>query len=402
MTYSFQDERIMTSNTSQPLGLHRIKFHGKGGEYFAIWLVNALLTIVTLGIYSAWATVRRRRYFYGNTELDGDRFDYHAQPLQILKGRLLVIGGIIVFYILLAVAPLLGLLALVALLALLPWVVIRSWRYNAIMSSYRGVRFNYVCRTGRAYWALLFCPLLLIIGLYVGLIIFLSIGSSFDSINAIGLTLLLAVPAFAAVNGIISALQHDLYVNNLFFGRTPFIAELKKSAFIKFALIGLLIFLPFMLAALVCMGSFMLSLYQMVLMGILTDETADLLVLENIGSLLLMMVVLLVGALIAGSYQIVAQRNYLFNQATLNGSIKLHSFMQTLPYMGLLITNTLITLFSLGFAAPVAEVRHARYLAECTAVEGDLALPDIAAHQETANSAVAEEAVQALDLGGSF
>ena len=113
------------------------------------------------------------------------------------------------------------------------------------MSSYRGVRFNYVCRTGRAYWALLFCPLLLIIGLYVALIILLSIGSGFGSINAISLmvvlTLMLAVPAFAAVNGIISALQHDLYVNNLFFGRTPFIAELKKSAFIKFALIGLLI-----------------------------------------------------------------------------------------------------------------------------------------------------------------
>lgn len=157
-----------------------------------------------------------------------------------------------------------------------------------------------------------------------------------------------------------------------------------------------------MLAALVCMGSFILSLYQMVLMGMLTDETADLLVLENIGSLLLMMVVLLIGALIAGSYQVVAQRNYLFNQATLNGNVKLRSSMQTLPYMGLLITNTLITLFSLGFAVPVAEVRHARYLAECTAVEGDLALLDIAAHQETANSAVAEEAVQALDLGGSF
>ena len=229
-----------------------------------------------------------------------------------------MIGGIIVFYILLAVTPLLGLLALLVLLALLPWIVIRSWRYNAIMSSYRGVRFNYVCRTGRAYWALLFCPLLLIIGLYVALIILLSIGSGFGSINAISLmvvlTLMLAVPAFAAVNGIISALQHDLYVNNLFFGRTPFIAELKKSAFIKFALIGLLIFLPFMLAALVCMGSFILSLYQMVLMGMLTDETADLLVLENIGSLLLMMVILLIGALISGSYQIVAQRNYLFNR----------------------------------------------------------------------------------------
>ena len=68
-------------------------------------------------------------------------------------------------------------------------------------------------------------------------------------------------------------------------------------------MIGLLIFLPFMLAALVCMGSFILSLYQMVLMGMLTDETADLLVLENIGSLLLMMVILLIGALISGSYR---------------------------------------------------------------------------------------------------
>lgn len=104
----------------------------------------------------------------------------------------------------------------------------------------------------------------------------------------------------------------------------------------------------------------------------------------------------------ASSYQVVAQRNYLFNQARLNGDIKLHSSMKTLPYMGLLITNTLITLFSLGLATPVAEVRHARYLAACTAVEGDLALLDITAHQESANSAVAEEALQALDLGGNF
>jgi len=396
----------MSDNNQHNDSLHQVRFHGKGGEYFAIWLVNALLTIVTLGIYSAWATVRRRRYFLGNTEINGDRFDYHARPIQILKGRLLVIAGIIVFYILAALMPKLALLFVLAFFALLPWVIVRSWRYNAIMSSYRGVRFNYVCRTGRAYWALLFCPLLLIIGLYVGLIILLGIGSGLGSINAIAfmlvLTLILAVPAFAAVNGIISALQHDLYVNNLFFGKTPFIAELKKSAFIKFALVGLLIFLPFMLVALVCIGSFFFTLYKMVLMGMLTNEAIDVLVLDNISSLLLMMVVLLIGALVASSYQVVAQRNYLFNQARLNGDIKLHSSMKTMPYMGLLITNTLITLFSLGLAAPVAEVRHARYLAACTAVEGDLALLNITAHQETANSAVAEEAVQALDLGGSF
>ncbi|WP_038928812.1 DUF898 family protein, partial [Yersinia pestis] len=85
----------MADNASQNKSLHRVAFKGEGGEYFSIWLVNLLLTIITLGVYSAWATVRRRRYFYGNTELNGDRFDYHAEPIEILKGRLMVIGGVI-------------------------------------------------------------------------------------------------------------------------------------------------------------------------------------------------------------------------------------------------------------------------------------------------------------------
>ena len=41
-----------------------VKFHGKAGEFFSIWIVNLLLTIVTRGSYSAWAKVRTNRYFY--------------------------------------------------------------------------------------------------------------------------------------------------------------------------------------------------------------------------------------------------------------------------------------------------------------------------------------------------
>src|SRR3954471_6399831 len=48
---------------------HPFIFSGKGGEYFKIWIVNILLSIVTLGIYSAWAKVRNKQYFYGNTQL---------------------------------------------------------------------------------------------------------------------------------------------------------------------------------------------------------------------------------------------------------------------------------------------------------------------------------------------
>ena len=55
-------------------GFHRVTFTGKASEYFGIWIVNVLLTILTLGIYSAWAKVRRNRYFYGNSFIDGHSF----------------------------------------------------------------------------------------------------------------------------------------------------------------------------------------------------------------------------------------------------------------------------------------------------------------------------------------
>lgn len=389
----------MTINTSENSAQHRVQFHGKAGEYFAIWLVNGLLTIITLGIYSAWATVRRRRYFYGNTEINGDRFDYHAQPIQILKGRLLVIAGIVLFYIVLAMSPTLGTILALAFAALIPIIVIRNWRYDAIMSSYRGIRFNYHCQTGRAYWVLLLCPILLLLAFYAVLAVAMFIGMRSDSPIIITLIVLaLVVPGFAAVNGIMKMMQLDFYVNNLFFGKTAFKAELTKAAFIKFALISLLIFVPFLIAALSFMGSFIFTLYQIIMMGADSDTIAMML-LSNVFNMVMMFVVALLGVLVSSSYLVVAQRNYLFNQTSLNGGVKLHSSMQTLSYMGLLITNSLITIFSLGWAAPVAEIRHARYIANATAVEGDLALLHVQAHQDTANSALAEEAVQALDLG---
>jgi hypothetical protein len=51
------------------------EFGGSGLEYFKIWLVNGILTILTLGIYSAWAKVRRKKYIYGSVRLKGAGFE---------------------------------------------------------------------------------------------------------------------------------------------------------------------------------------------------------------------------------------------------------------------------------------------------------------------------------------
>lgn len=393
----------MSDNKKIDESYHPVRFHGKGGEYFAIWLVNALLTIITLGIYSAWATVRRRRYFLGNTEINGDRFDYHAKPMQILKGRLLVVAGIIAFYILAALMPQLALLFVLAFLALLPWVIIRSWRYNAIMTSFRGVRFNYHCKVGRAYWTMYLCPILLMVALYLPIAIIVMVAMQAGSISVMMLALLIVVVGLilgvAAVQGIISAMQHDLYVNNMFFGNAPFQATLKKKAFIKYSLLGLLMFVPFLIASFWLMGSFIVTLYQIAMLGNISADTTNAIMMSYFFNFFMSMVILFIGALVVASYQVVAIRNYVFNQTKIDGHVQLHSSMKTLSYLGLLFTNSLIVICSLGLATPVAHVRYARYIANSTAVEGDLSLLNVQAHHDTANTAVAEEVAQAFDLG---
>ena len=100
------------------------EFRGSAREWFGIWIVNLLLSIVTLGIYSAWAKVRTKRYFNGNTKLAGHSFDYHANPVAILKGRIIVVVVLVVLNLLSQINPLLAIGVLVFYAIALPWVIV--------------------------------------------------------------------------------------------------------------------------------------------------------------------------------------------------------------------------------------------------------------------------------------
>ena len=134
-----------TRNTAQPF-----EFTGSGSEYFKIWIVNVLLTIITIGIYSAWAKVRRLRYFYNNTRLAGSSFDFHGSPIAILKGRLIA-----VLLIALINVPYVGIVVLLLYFGALPWLLYRSIRFHLANTSYRNVRFAFVGDAAGAYKALL-------------------------------------------------------------------------------------------------------------------------------------------------------------------------------------------------------------------------------------------------------
>lgn len=125
-------------------------FSGSGAEYFRIWIVNLLLTIVTLGVYSAWAKVRRLRYFYGSTQLAGSSFEYHGQPLQILKGRLIAVAVLIPYFLVAALFPPWDLLFGIAFLIALPFLVVKSRLFGMRMTSWRNIRFDFAGTYGAA------------------------------------------------------------------------------------------------------------------------------------------------------------------------------------------------------------------------------------------------------------
>lgn len=149
-------------NQASESGIHaRVQFSGRAGEYFRIWIVNVFLTIMTLGIYSAWAKVRRNRYLYGSTTLDGSAFDYLADPVAILKGRLLAVAVLALYSVTGQVArPLQSLLALL-FLVVLPWIVIRARKFTLRNTAYRNIRFDFDARKREAAAVYIGWPILI-------------------------------------------------------------------------------------------------------------------------------------------------------------------------------------------------------------------------------------------------
>lgn len=163
---------------TQPLALapsraaaHRlpIRFTGSGSEYFRIWIVNLLLTLVTLGLYYPWAKVRRLRYFHGNTLVGEHPLDFHGDPKKMLRGYLLVGAMAVLYSVAGSFSPLAGLIAFVIVAALWPALLKSSMQFRLANTSWRGLRFRFKGTLRGAYAAMLplFVPGLLFVAAMV-------------------------------------------------------------------------------------------------------------------------------------------------------------------------------------------------------------------------------------------
>ncbi|WP_184530833.1 YjgN family protein [Variovorax sp. Sphag1AA] len=134
---------------------HPIEFTATGSEYFRIWIVNLLLTLVTLGLYLPWAKVRKLQYFYRNTWVAGDALDFHGEPRKMLRGTLIAGAFLVVYSVGSNFSGWAALLAAVAFVGLWPALFRAALRFRLANTSWRGLRFRFTGDTAAAYGCML-------------------------------------------------------------------------------------------------------------------------------------------------------------------------------------------------------------------------------------------------------
>lgn len=317
-----------------------VAFNGSGAEYFGIWIVNIALSVLTLGIYSAWAKVRNKRYFYGNTDVAGASFEYLATGGQILKGRLIALAAFVVIYVLfIFVSPFFFMLAI---FLGTPWLINAGLRFNARYSAYRGVRFRF---TG-TYW-----------GAFKAFILFPMLGS---------ITLGIMMPY---------ALHYTAryVVTNHAYGTEAFKFDAQVGQYVKVVLVLAAVFI-------VAIASIAIGFTQMAVPIIL------------LGYLAIYSIPLLIKPLIFNVY---------WPGVNLKGN-GFQATMSVGRFIWVFLSNSLVVLITLGLAFPWAKVRMARLNADALTFLHAGNLGSIAASQAKEMSAVGEELGEVYDVDVGF
>jgi uncharacterized membrane protein YjgN (DUF898 family) len=337
-----------------PHAEHRFEFGGDANEYFRIWVVNLALSIVTLGIFSAWAKVRSERYFYGNTRLAGVPFEYLAKPWPILKGRIVAVilfGG----YVLaghFSWKLQLGAAGVIALAT--PWLLVRGAAFRARYSAWRGINFRFVPDYGQAY----------IRYLLLGIPVVVSLGTLYPYVKA---------------------KQKAFFVEHHRYGGAGFAFRATPGQFYP----------PYLIAWGVLTGglfavSFIAGIVTVLIAG--THHGAP-----PVWFAYAYIVPFYAGYFVVWAFLAAALANLLYNHIGL-GPHRFRSTLKGQRLLGIYAGNTLAILASAGFLIPWAKVRLARYRAESLALIAGGGLDDFRAESRADVDATAAEMDGLFDI----
>ena len=359
---------------SEPEERHLVPvFTGSGAEYFKIWIVNLCLTVATLGIYSAWAKVRRLQYFDRNTLLDGACFDFKGDPKAVLRGRLLALGLLLAYNYSFGFSALAGMIVIAALVLMLPLLLRGAQRFRLRNTSYRGLRLGFSGSRRQAYVAYL--PLIL---LFVLPTILQTMGAPSIVLALSGLLLL----SWPACHGLMKCYQHRHLVYGQLNSRTSAAPFEFFRPYMWISLIGLLLLIA-------------LTGVTAIVIYIAGSEATDYL------PIFVAAIVLYFIYLISGPYLQSALSNLMWNQTEFDG-IRFESRMEGWRFVRLQAKNVALTLLTFGLYRPFAAVAVYRYRLSCMSVVTTIGARTIVAGNDAGATAAGDGTADLLDFDISW
>jgi uncharacterized membrane protein YjgN (DUF898 family) len=335
---------------------HRFQFTGSGKEYFRIWIVNLCLTVATLGIYSAWAKVRRLQYFDRNTRLAGAVFDFHGDPKAILKGRLVALVLLAAYHYAFGFSQTFGIVVLSLLFVTLPWMMRSALRFRTRNTSYRGLRFGFAGSVAGAY--AVYLPVLLLFFL-PGALSLLYPEKTKWVLTAFSLYL-----AWPLLHALTRRYQHRSLVYGA--SRTSYTASVWR--FLPPYLIACLWGLLAVIAAVLSAVAFGFGARAAVRIAGGHGDMNDIAVMATMFVTGILTSYLMYLAMVP--YLQVRIYNLVWTH-TRFPTLKIRSELRVWPYIRLQAANTLLTVLTLGLFRPFAVVRAYRYRLEHMAVLAD-------------------------------
>jgi len=380
--------------------MEALRFNGTGSEYFKIWIVNLLLTIITLGIYYPWAKVRNRRYFYANSTLGGRNFEYHATGKQLFVGFLIGIIFFALYTMLGQVNPLMGGGLLLVFMLVLPWLIWRSLIFNMRVTSFSNVYFSFKGRLGRAYTIFLAYPILFIIMLALfGVVasIIMPIIKTIDPtillivgfiVGFIGMFVYLYFFAFVKKN------STEYFINNSYYGQGAFQSNLETNKFFMIILktIGIS-FIPIVFIIVVAdlLGGMNSSMFSFNMSANAFVSGAEIFFIISYFIMLFVMMLIM-------AYMVTRERSYVYENIVLDDRITFESTLSARDLAWVMASNLFLIFLTLGLAFPWAKVRVARLMLENTLVDTEIGFDNYITQQERAVSALGDQIGDAFDV----
>ncbi len=357
-------DHSMPAGVATPAGEYPFEFRGSGGEYFRIWIVNLALTILTLGIYGAWAKVRTRRYFNGSTYVAGHAFDYHASPLRILLGRAIAVV-LLIGYSLSSVFPIALLVWLLVFVGGLPWLINSSLRFNARYTSYRNVRFGFT-------------------------------GSYFGALKAFVLW-----PIFGTILPFFWPLAHRarnyFYVDHHTYGGRSFSCSYEGWEIYKIYLIGWALFIAIAVAS-VYVGLNIVDLEQLRSDFETAEQNPEELPTGLFGLFVALYVFALLTFLVVGTYIRTMAFNLAIDNTQIDGKHWLDAKLNPFTMVWITLSNLVLIFVTFGIFYPWARVRVARYTSSNLTLYASGGLDNYMTEIAQEQSAIGEEVAGFFDV----